>query len=221
MRIPATVVPGGMTVNISPLDIRKHEFKKTFRGADPDEVMAFLDMVSIELENLVRENSLLKEKLSATESQLKKYHDIEGTLRETLLSAQRAREETIDTAKKHADVIIREAEVKAAAIIEEGRNELTRLRRSFVEMKVHKESYLAKIRAMINAQLDVLKAIDFPEEKALNKYESDSDEDESYTDTSRQVKNQNISMETDQEDSGDLGNPLDDPAFYGDEGDRS
>ncbi len=52
-------------MNISPLDIRKHEFKKSIRGFDPDEVVTFLDMISIEFENLIRENSLMKEKIVA------------------------------------------------------------------------------------------------------------------------------------------------------------
>jgi cell division initiation protein len=157
-----------MVVNISPLDVRKHEFRKTLRGYDPEEVMTFLDMVSIELENLVRDNASLKDRLGRVEAQLKNYHDIEGTLRETLLSAQRAREETINTAKKHSDVIIREAEVKAASIIEEGRSDLSRLRRAFIELKVQKDNYLVKIKAMINAQLEMLGNVDFREEKNLN-----------------------------------------------------
>ncbi len=44
-------------MNISPLDIRKHEFKKSLRGYDTDEVTAFLDLISIEFENIIRENS--------------------------------------------------------------------------------------------------------------------------------------------------------------------
>ncbi len=153
-------------VNISPLDIRKHEFKKVLRGYDPDEVLAFLDMVSVEMEGLIRESSTLREKAASFETQLKKYHDIENTLRETLLSAQKAREETINMAKKHADVIIREAEVKAASIVDEGRNELARVRGSFSELKMQKDSFLVKIRSMVNAQLDLLNNIEFPEEAA-------------------------------------------------------
>lgn len=157
-----------MVVNISPLDVRKHEFRKTLRGYDPEEVMTFLDMVSIELENLVRDNASLKDRLGSVDAQLKKYHEIESTLRETLLSAQRAREETINTAKKHADVIIREAEVKAASIVEDGRSELSRLRKAFIELKIQKDNYLIKIKAMINAQLEMLGNVDFREEKKLN-----------------------------------------------------
>ena len=158
-------------MNISPLDIRKHEFRRTFRGFDPDEVTTFLDMVSIEYENLVRENALLTERVQNIDSQLKKYRDIESTLQETLLSAQRAREDTLKTAKKQAEVIIREAEVKAASIIEDGRNALTRLKNAFTELKIHKDTYLTKIKALTHAQLDVFERYTFSEEEKLDSVE--------------------------------------------------
>ena len=154
-------------MNISPLDIRKHEFKKTMRGYDIDEVSAFLDMVSMEYENYVRENALMNEKIREYNTQLKKYHDIEGTLQETLLSAERAREETVNVAKKQADVIIREAEVKAASIIEDGRKVYSELRNKIMELKIQKDAYILKISSLINAQKEVFENVAFPEEERI------------------------------------------------------
>ena len=159
-------------MNISPLDIRKHEFKRTLRGCDVEEVSAFLDLVSVEYENIIRENALLNEKLKEYNIQLKKYHDIEGTLQETLLSAERAREETVITAKKQADVIIREAEVKAASIIEDGRKIFSRLRTAIVELKIQKDSYLAKLKSLTTAQLEIYETFSFDEEKAVDSIEA-------------------------------------------------
>ena len=152
-------------MNLSPLDIRKHEFKKSMRGYDVEEVAAFLDLVSMEYENFVRDNSMLQQKANEYTTQLKKYHDIESILQETLLSAERAREETVITAKKQADVIIREAEVKAASIMEEGRREFSRLRNSITELKIQKEAYSSKIKALINAQLEIFEKVSFHEEE--------------------------------------------------------
>lgn len=159
-------------MNISPLDIRKHEFKKSLRGYDVDEVTAFLDMVSIEYENFVRDNAQLNEKVKEYSSQLKKYHDIEGTLQEALLSAERAREETVEMAKKQAEVIIREAEVKAASIIEDGRSVFSRLRNTIDGLKVQKEAYIIKIKALINAQLEIFDKFSFIEEEKMETFEN-------------------------------------------------
>ncbi len=79
-------------MNLSPLDIRKHEFRKTFRGYDTEEVTGFLEMVGSEFETIIREASQLKERTSWLKDQLDSYHDLENTLRETLISAQRAYE---------------------------------------------------------------------------------------------------------------------------------
>ena len=152
-------------MNISPLDIRKHEFKKSLRGYDVDEVTAFLDIVSLEYETLIRDNALLNEKVKTSNEQLKKYHDIESTLQETLLSAERAREETVKTAKKQAEMIIREAEVKAAARIEDGRKVFTRLQNKINELMIQKDTYLSKIKALIKSQLETFDNVSFPEEE--------------------------------------------------------
>jgi len=164
-------------MNLSPLDIRKHEFKKSLRGYDVDEVTAFLDMASMEYENFIRENALLSEKVKDYSSQLKKYHDIEGILQETLLSAERAREETVNTAKKQAEVIIREAEVKAASIIEDGRRVFSNMRSKISELRIQKEAYLSKIKALTKAQLEIFEKFSFPEEEKIEEINVDFGED--------------------------------------------
>ncbi len=154
-------------MNISPLDIRKHEFKRGFRGFDADEVIAFLDMVSMEYEKMVTQNAILTDKVQNFESQLKKYRDIESTLQETLLSAERAREDTVKTAKKQADVIIREAEVKAAGIIEDGRRKFSDLRNAIIALKVQKDSYLEKLKALTTAQMEIFGRFSFEDDERL------------------------------------------------------
>ncbi len=158
-------------MNLSPLEIRKHEFRMKLRGYDPEEVAAFLDIVSMEYENLVHQNSMLNEKLTMMESQLKKFRNMESTLQETLLSAERSREETLKIAKKQAEIIIREAEVRAAAVLDEGQHSLVRLRNTFNELKMHKDTYLAKLKALVNAQAELFRQYSFAEERAFEKVE--------------------------------------------------
>lgn len=156
-------------MNLSPLDIRKHEFKKKMRGYDPEEVVSFLDIVSMEYESMVQQNSMLNEKLAMMESQIKKYRTMETTLQETLLSAERSREETLKIAKKQAEIVVREAEIKASAIIDEGQNSLVRLRNTFNELKMHKDTYLAKLKALVTAQAELFKQYSFNEERAFER----------------------------------------------------
>ncbi len=55
---------------ITPLEIRKQEFRKSLRGYDPHEVRSFLEMVSTELENLLRENAGLSEKVKDMDAKI-------------------------------------------------------------------------------------------------------------------------------------------------------
>jgi cell division initiation protein len=52
-----------LRVKLTPLDIRRQEFKKVVRGVDPEEVSVFLDMVAGEYERVLRENKTLSEEL--------------------------------------------------------------------------------------------------------------------------------------------------------------
>lgn len=139
------------------------------RGFDPDEVMAFLDIISMEYENLVHQNSMMNEKLAMLETQLKKFRNMETALQDTLLSAERSREETMKIAKKQAEIIVREAEIKAASILDEGQNALVRLRNSFNELKMHKDTYLAKLKALVTAQAELFTQLSFNEERAFER----------------------------------------------------
>jgi DivIVA domain-containing protein len=41
---------------LSPIEIKKHEFAKVFRGCDPEEVRGFLDTIAGDLERLLDQN---------------------------------------------------------------------------------------------------------------------------------------------------------------------
>ena len=148
------------------------------RGYDPEDVSAFLDMISGEFENLVRSNAQLSEKNAMQKSQIDKYREIERTLQDSLVTAQRAGEDTIDSAKRQADLIIREAEVKAVSIVEDGRIKLSRIMDVIADLRVHKDTYLTKLRALTESQLELFDRYAFPEEVKFDTMRSAFDEHE-------------------------------------------
>jgi DivIVA domain-containing protein len=76
-------------VKITPLDVDQQQFQRVFRGCDPDEVHRFLDLVSREMEELLRENNGLKEEIRRKEAQISEFREHESQLREALVSAGR------------------------------------------------------------------------------------------------------------------------------------
>ena len=76
-------------MRLTPLDIRKQEFKKAMRGLDADEVYAFLATIADEYEAVINDNKALRERLLELDDKVQEYRNMEKTLRDTLLTAER------------------------------------------------------------------------------------------------------------------------------------
>ena len=87
---------------LTALDIYQQEFKKVFRGYDPDEVESFLELVAASFEQLTRENAMLKNKVAELEEKLEEYRRKEESLRETLISVQKFEESTKIAAQRES-----------------------------------------------------------------------------------------------------------------------
>jgi cell division initiation protein len=131
-------------MRISALDIRQQQFTvRMFRGLDPQEVEAFLEDVAEDYESVVKENALLKEQLAVLEERSRNITEHERTLQETLVTTHRLTEEMKQAAKREADMIVRDAELRGEKLSEETRAEearvklelhsLRRMRRQLVE----------------------------------------------------------------------------------------
>ena len=147
-------------MKITPLEIKSREFGKSFRGYDTFEVDTFLDSLASEVEELVRENSLLKEKTKSLEEKLGEYRKIENSFQEMLLITQKSTEEIKKNAEKEADLVIREAEVKADKMLEETHQRLSELRKEIVDLKSMKRSYILKLKSTLQAQQQLLEELE-------------------------------------------------------------
>jgi len=100
-------------LRITPLDIRNHVFPRTIGGYAREEVDAFLEMVSDDYEELVRESQTLREQVIRLEVQVERLSSNEAILQETLITAQQLSDDLKRTAVKEAETVIGEAEVSA------------------------------------------------------------------------------------------------------------
>ena len=131
-------------MRITPHDIRQQQFTvRMFRGFDPPEVDAFLEDVADDYETLLKENALLKEQIVTHEERSRGVLEREKSLQEVLVTTQRLVEEMKAAAKREAELIVREAELRGEKVMEAARGEeakirveiqsLKRLRRQLVE----------------------------------------------------------------------------------------
>lgn len=141
---------------LTPLDIEKKEFRRTFRGYSEEEVDEFLDSIIQDYEALYRENLDLKDKNQNLREQLEQYQRLEETLKNTLLLAQQTAEEAKNNAQREVEIILKEAREKAAGIIAEAEEQLQATLQQFQQRKQELRVFQSKIKTLLEAQMELL-----------------------------------------------------------------
>lgn len=136
-------------MKISPLDLRHAQFRKIFRGFDPEEVGRFLDLVRLEMESLRQENQALKDELQQALRRLSEFREKEGLLRDALLTAQRVGDDLKANAEREADLVVGDAELKASKLIGEAMHKVQQLRSEILDLRHQKAALREGIRHLI------------------------------------------------------------------------
>jgi cell division initiation protein len=143
-------------MRITPLDIQQKQFSTRFRGFDMEEVDSFLELIREEMEELLRENANLREEARRFEKQLKEYKNIETTLKDTLISTQQMVEEYRNTAKKEADLIIKETELKADVMLREAQEKVVKIHEDITDMKGVRRHFKEELKRLIESHLRMM-----------------------------------------------------------------
>lgn len=151
-------------MKITPLEIKRQQFKKAMRGYDTVEVETFLEMLSNEVEDLLKANKDLRDKTIELETTLLDYRNMEKTLQQTLMQAQEASGKSIENSRKEASLIIQEAEQKASQIVEKARLDFARAKEEISTLKARKESILSKLKILLKSELDLISALQIDDE---------------------------------------------------------
>jgi len=112
---------------LTPLDIQNKKLRRSFRGYNEEEVDEFLDQLAQDYEWLYLENQRLKEKLQDTEAGVARYQEMEQTIKDTLVMAQKNAEELRENTKREAELLLNEARQKAREIVKEAEENAGRL----------------------------------------------------------------------------------------------
>ena len=147
-------------MKITPIDIQRHEFTQKFKGFDCDEVRDFLQLVSEEYENLVKENMGLRDELDRVNETVREYKEREKILKNTLMTAQKMSEEMKEMAKKEADLIIKEAEIKAERVVSQSQLRANKIENSISEMKIQKSQLRSRILSALRSVQDMIELQD-------------------------------------------------------------
>lgn len=136
-------------MKLTPLDIHHKEFRTSLRGYNQEEVDGFLDQVADEFERLFKENIDLSEKLEAANDRVRGYADIEKTLHNTMLAAQQSAEDIKAKASKEAEMLLRDAELKAKDLIQAALADKQRTQTELLRIKSAEDDFRIRFRGML------------------------------------------------------------------------
>lgn len=145
--------------------IHEKEFTFKIRGYNDAEVDAYLDQLAAYIDNLSKENKELRERLKSTTDQLTYMKNLETTLRDTLVTAQRSAEETTREANLRSEEIINAANSEAAHIIAQANNEADALRRQLAGLRQQAAVYRQNFVMLLNSQMQLLNDAGFGKER--------------------------------------------------------
>ena len=180
-------------MHITPLDIRKQPFCRAIRGFDSDAVNSFLEMVANEFEGLIHQNSEYASRIKQLEEKCESYSKIERTLNETLLTAQKISDDSRVSSQKEAELIIKEATIRAGQEENEIRLRILQLENDLASLKNQRDTFLARFKGLLTTQLSLLGIISGDLED-----ESDEPEESDVKDSTRVT---NLPDEKDGEDT--------------------
>lgn len=146
---------------ITAQDIREKTFEKArINGYDMASVDDFLEELADEIAAAQKENAVLKSKMKVLVDKIEEYRANEEALNMAILSAQKLAVQIESEARQRASATVAEAEAKAQAVIGSIDAERVAQEQRLADAKAAKSKFISDAKALFQAQLDQLIAID-------------------------------------------------------------
>ena len=135
---------------LTPVEIRHLSPPSTMlRGYERGHTDRLFAEIAASFEDVWRERADLADKVEALEADIVRYKELEGLLRTTLVSAERAATDLKEQARREADVILAEAHSEARAV---KRRALSENERLVLETRLLKERLRAALTVVEEAE---------------------------------------------------------------------
>jgi cell division initiation protein len=158
------------TPSVTPLDVRQAKFGAAMRGFDRAEVNAFLLEAADGYENATRENERLRQEIARLEASLHQYRELEGSLRNAVMNAQKLADDMRETARQDAERmrdqagqealrIIREAEGKADLVLGRAQSGVEDVQREIDGLRLKRREAESGLESIIMALHNTLEFV--------------------------------------------------------------
>jgi cell division initiation protein len=143
-------------MSLTPVEIRHVNLRRRPLGYERRATDDLLANVVTSFEEVWRERADLRDAIEELEHELTRQKEVEGALRNTLLTAERMADDVRTHARREADVIISEARATARDIVSGAESERERINNEIRRLRALELDVKADYRAFLMAALDRL-----------------------------------------------------------------
>ena len=143
-------------MKLSSIDIQRQRFQVKLKGYDQDEVQNFLLSMAEQMEDLMRQNDQYHQEIDRLKDNLSDYEERDKILKNTLVTAQKTSETLTINANREADLIVREAEFKASKIMEHAQQQVLKIQKDMLDLRLQRKALQDKIQTSIQIMQKML-----------------------------------------------------------------
>jgi len=143
-------------VRLTPVDVQNKVFHRTFRGYNTAQVDEFLNAVTSELEFFIEEREKMRVDIEILTQKVVHYTQIEATLQNALVLAERTAEERRRSAEKEAELIVQQARQEAKEILDGASAQLRQVQAEIEHLRQQRERFALEFEAILRTHLEML-----------------------------------------------------------------
>jgi cell division initiation protein len=136
---------------VMPIDMRQPHFGSAMRGFDKTEVTAFLEEAASGFETALRENERLRQQIAELQATIARFQEVEGSLKTTLMSAQKVADDMRENARQEAARIVREAEGQADLLTQKAQARVEDVMRDIDGLRMKRREVQTSVEACVSA----------------------------------------------------------------------
>ena len=157
------------SARVTPVDMRQARFATAMRGFDKAEVSSLLESAASDYEQALRENERLRQHIAELQATIARFQEVEGSLKTTLMSAQKVADDMRESAHQEAARIIREAEGHAELLTQKAQARVEDVMRDIDGLRMKRREVQTNVEACVSALQNTLEYIQEQEQREREK----------------------------------------------------
>lgn len=147
-------------MDLTPNEVRNHEFSTQMRGYDREQVISFREEVARALDQLKQENLKLSMENSQLQGQVASLKQFEDAIKGAAIDARRNADKLVQEAKAEASRVLELAKQAAEEVVRTRSQQAQDLREQIMQLDQIRQSYLEKLKSLLQSHMGEIKSVE-------------------------------------------------------------